>query len=179
MSRNVRIPKGAFLSALVLVACLYSSISFAEPAISSGELDTYLSGKCFQGVCSPLAGHGSVFVENGLKFDVDPRLVVAIAGQETSFGTNMGCNAEFNAWSWFYKDANNCHDNPLDSWDEGIYWVTRQMWLYFTRDNFTTISQIGAKYCAEGCDSWVPNVTEFYKKELSARDTLVKGNGSV
>lgn len=70
--------------------------SFGEPFISPSEIDIYLLGKS-----SPLADHGSVFVNNGLKFDVDPRLVIAIAGAETTFATNMGCNAPFNAWSWF------------------------------------------------------------------------------
>jgi membrane-bound lytic murein transglycosylase B len=45
-----------------------------------------------------------IFIDNGIEFDVDPRLVIAIAGAETTFGTNMGCNAVFNAWSWFWTE---------------------------------------------------------------------------
>jgi hypothetical protein len=40
------------------------------------------------------------------------------------------------------------------------------MWLYFTRDHLTTIHDIGAKYCTEGCENWVPLVTLFYRDEL-------------
>jgi len=60
-----------------------------------------------RGKHSPLAEHGSIFIDNGIEFDVDPRLVIAIAGAETTFGTNMGCNAVFNAWSWFWNDPIN------------------------------------------------------------------------
>jgi hypothetical protein len=91
-------------------------------------------------------------------------LVTAIAGAETTFGHQL-C-AEFNAWNWFWKNPDQCQDNPEGSWEEGIQDVTRQMWLYFTRDKLTTISDIGKTYCKEGCEHWVPNVTQFYQVEL-------------
>jgi hypothetical protein len=47
---------------------------------------------------SPLAGLGNVFAAAGQKYGVDPRLVVAISGAESSFGKHLfGAN---NGWGW-------------------------------------------------------------------------------
>jgi hypothetical protein len=149
---------------------LLASFSSTEPFISASDIDAYLTQKL-----SPLAGLGSVHVENGIRFDIDPRLVVAIAGAETTFGTNMGCNAQFNAWSWFWNDPNDCPNNELDSWEDGIYFVTRQMSLYRTRflqeSEAFTIRNIGLTYCAEGREHWESNVTKFYADELGGDTT--------
>ena len=179
MTKILGFLKITLLRTVFLLVFLYPNISLAEPFMSSNEIDSYLVGKCFSGLCSPLAGHGSVFFDNGISFQVDPRLVVAIAGAETRFGTDMSCNASFNAWSWFWKNPDACGDNSVSSWDEGIYWVTRQMWLYFTRDGLTTIPKIGAKYCAEGCENWVPLVTQFYHNELGGDTTDLGFSGTL
>ncbi|MBI2683897.1 MAG: C40 family peptidase [Actinobacteria bacterium] len=48
----------------------------------AGELDTYLTQRG-----SPLAGLGTVFVSAAANVSIDPRLLVAISGAETSFAT--------------------------------------------------------------------------------------------
>jgi len=135
-------------------------IAHAAPAMSAAEIDSYLSGKG-----SPLAGHGQVFVDKGRQYDIDPRLLVAIAGAESTFGQYI-CTS-YNAWNWFY---NAWCDSPFDSWDDGIDKVNKGLReLYFDggldgvmRD---TIPLIGEKYCP-GCSNWVNNVTMFYQNEL-------------
>ena len=60
-------------------------VEVASLSISSGlaaELDSYLSTKG-----SPLAGYGQVFVTEAQRVQMDPRLLVAITGAETAFGT--------------------------------------------------------------------------------------------
>jgi hypothetical protein len=103
----MRIAKDIIIALSVTIS---SSRLFAEPAISSCFIDQYLSGKS-----SPIAGNGTVFAAEGLKYVVDPRLVVAIAGAESSFGTNwVNCpQSGFNAWSWFYNA--NCANSPFAS----------------------------------------------------------------
>jgi len=51
----------------------------AAPVISARGIDEYLPGKG-----SPLAGHGQTFVEKGSQYNIDPRLLVAIAGVRQS-----------------------------------------------------------------------------------------------
>ncbi len=55
----------AFLISLGLGIFLISSLSFSEPSISAARIDEYLRGKH-----SPLAEHGSIFIDNGIEFDV-------------------------------------------------------------------------------------------------------------
>ena len=72
------------------------------------QIDDYLRDKG-----SPLAGQGEAFVNSGRTHNVDPRLLVAIAGAETTFGLNT-C-AEYNAWNWFYVDTSQCSKNRLSA----------------------------------------------------------------
>jgi len=136
----------------------------AAPAISVAEIDSYLSGKS-----SPLASHGQVFADKGRQYDVDPRLVVAIAGAESTFGTNGQCALERNnAWGWG-GGWPSCWQ--FDSWDEGIDTVTeglRRLYLDGGLDGVIrdTIPLIGEKYCGPNCPNWVNNVTLFYHDEL-------------
>lgn len=143
--------------------------SQSAPCISSAAIDAYLQAKS-----SPLGGTGNIFIANGLQSNVDPRLIVAIAGAESSFGTRI-C-ADFNAWNWFWCygqntcGANPCGNSPFNSWEEGITSVTRGIRRYFNR-GYTTIPLIGGRYCADGCENWVPNVTRFYRDDLGGDTT--------
>lgn len=116
-------------------------------------IDAYLTQKS-----SPLAGTGAAFVASGFSSNVDPRLIVAIAGAESSFGRFL-C-APFNAWNWFWGGT--CAASPFTSWQEGIATVTKYMRLSYLNKGYTTIPLIGSKYCASGCQNWVPNVSLFY-----------------
>lgn len=58
---------------------------------SAADIDRYLAGKR-----SPLAGLGGVFVRESAAVGVDPRLLVAISGAETSFGTTGNAAAIHN-----------------------------------------------------------------------------------
>src|SRR5689334_19737897 len=66
----------------------------ASPA--AARIDAYLARKR-----SPLSGLGASFSGYGRDYNVDPRLVVAIAGAETTFSGHV-C-VEKNAWNWFYR----------------------------------------------------------------------------
>jgi len=130
----------------------------ASPHITAEAIDNYLSGEG-----SPLAGLGQVLVEKGRQYNVDPRLVVAIACHETTFGTRL-C-APYNAWNWFH--GGECPKSPFDSWEQGIDIVTEALGrFYFEEMGRRTIPDIGAKYCAVGCEHWIPEVTWFYYDEL-------------
>jgi len=121
------------------------------------QIDTYLTGKN-----SPIAGNGAVFFSSGSIYNVDPRLVVAIAGAESSFGTAWDACPEtgFNAWSWFYGGS--CPNSSLISFADGISKVTSGIRRLYLNKGYTTIPQIAEMYCGSGCESWIPNVTQFY-----------------
>src|SRR5262245_60826532 len=84
----------------------------APPASMAARLDAYLAKKH-----SPLKGIGGSLVSDANAYGVDPRLVVAISGAETTFGKAV-CG-EHNAWNWFhcYADGscgtNACKSSPF------------------------------------------------------------------
>lgn len=131
-----------------------------DPNLGS-DIDSFLGTEH-----SPIAGDGSVFFSNGATQDVDPRLIVAIAGAESSFGTNWAaCSPSgFNAWSWFWNG--NCANSPFSSYAEGIAVVTRGIRRGYLNKGYTTIGRIESRYCASGCGGWTNNVTTFYVTDL-------------
>ncbi len=128
---------------------------------SAADIDTFLQN-------SPLAGTGSAHLAAAQQWDVDPRLIVAISGAESSFGRNI-C-AAYNAWNWFY--GGDCPNSPFSSWEEGINTVTRRIrQLYFDTWHLYTIHDIGQTYCGSGCENWEPNVRYFYAAQGGDPDT--------
>lgn len=146
------------------VFLVVSIASFAAPFQSNlaSIIDSYLAGRQ-----SPMVGNGNVFFQEGVKWSVDPRLIVAISGQEQDFGkAPTSCNSVNNAWSWFYNGLR-CPEAAFVSWAEGIQTVTEYIRLsYFDRYGATTIPAIGQIYCTELCGDWPENVTIFYRDHL-------------
>ena len=134
----------------------------AEPLAAT--IDAYLAEKG-----SPLAGLGAEFVASGRRHDVDPRLVVAIAGAETSFGTRLGCYDSsgnvvanpYNAWNWFYKGG--C-PSPFASWGDGIDRVTAGLRRLYLDQGLESIEAIAEKYTATEREVWVENVRRIYQE---------------
>ena len=145
----------ALALALLLAAAAPAATTFDySPASPSGsQIDDYLTRKHSQ-----MAGFGDSFSNYGRTYNVDPRLVVSIAGAETTFGQHV-C-AEKNAWNWFYR--RNCPQSPFASYEAGLERVTRFMRLSYINRGYDSIESIRYKYCATGCDNWVPLVTRFH-----------------
>jgi cell wall-associated NlpC family hydrolase len=101
-----------------LVAALNgSSLPAAGP--TAVAIDAFLGSQN-----SPLTGLGAIFVADGEAAGIDPRLLVAITGAETSFGTygpaqaihnpfGLGPNLAFPSWSASIQAAANTLGGPL------------------------------------------------------------------
>ncbi len=122
------------------------------------EIDSYLASKN-----STIKSDGGVFLSSGISNNVDPRLIVGIAGAESTFGTNWGAcpSSGFNAWSWFWSGSG-CATSPFSSYAEGISVVTKGIRRGYLNKGYTTIGLIQSHYCASGCQDWVKNVTGPY-----------------
>jgi hypothetical protein len=152
-----------------IIASLTQATALAEPYEPQlgSKIDSYLWREH-----SPI-GDGAVFFSQGVQWDVDPRLIVAIAGAESSFGTRwVDCQQiHFNAWSWFWGGT--CPTSPFASYADGINTVTKFMRLAYFNHGQTTIPLIqsgtaanpGHQYCAKNCSNWIKNVTNSYKSD--------------
>ena len=128
------------------------------PSVSAESLDRYLQSKG-----SPLAGEGAAFLESGVEHELDPRLIVAIAGAESYFGIQT-C-APFNAWGW------GCPTSPFSfrDWAHAIDTITLGLRENYVDDGLTTVGEIHLRYAPPNAKNdptdlnyaWANNVARF------------------
>ncbi len=143
--------------ALALVVPTNASAAAAMPP-TAGEIDAYRASKG-----SPMTGQGAAYVASGGQWQVDPRLVVAIAGAESNFG-QITC-APFNAWGW------GCPNGPyeFESWADGFDTVMKGLRTNYLSEGRTSVALIHQKYAPVGAandptglnDNWTVNVSRF------------------
>ncbi len=129
---------------------------------SAASIDAYLQSKG-----SKMAGQGFFFMLSGTRYGIDPRLLVAISGAESSFGQQL-CGP-FNAWGW------SCPGNPaaFGSWAAGIETVTRGLKIGYIDQGLTSVPAINGKYAPIGAgndptnlnSNWTTNVSRFLAEQ--------------
>lgn len=100
------------------------------------------------------------FVRAGRRYGIDPALLVAISGAESSFGRIT--SGSHNAWGWG-------PGIPFRSWQEGINTVARGLKQGYISQGRTTVAEIGAKWAPSGASNdptnlnsnWAKNVNKF------------------
>jgi hypothetical protein len=142
---------------------LLGSASLAGPFYPnlSPQIHAFLGGHK-----SPIVNDPSsdpAFILAGVMNNVDPRLIAALTGPETTYGTNYGrCPAAgFNAWSWLPR--NTC--KSFKSYGDAINYSASALNRLYLDVGLTTIPAIFNTYCKTGCASdWVSVVTAAYTK---------------
>ncbi|EKD56035.1 MAG: hypothetical protein ACD_58C00316G0008 [uncultured bacterium] len=111
---------------------------------------------------SPLIDKVDVFVAAGKKYNVNPALMLAIAQQESSFGTTgVATSGGFN-----YYGITKCSGGfrSFTSWNEAIYFHAEYLKTEYIDKGFDTIEKMGDKYCPAEADplnqNWIPGVTQ-------------------
>lgn len=92
---------------------------------------------------SPLAKYTGAIWRAGRRYGVDPRLIVAISGQETGFGTYGPARQIKNAWGWGPHI-------PFRSWQDAIDTVARGLRTGYLDQGLTTPDAIGRKWAPVG-----------------------------
>ena len=96
---------------------------------------------------APLAKYADTIVSAALEYGIDYRLVAAISVIESEGGKN--CFRSYNAWGWGRKS--------FDSWEDGIYTVTKGLSKYYA-NGATTPESISVSYCPPNAAHWASNV---------------------
>lgn len=126
---------------------------------------------------SPLAPYAATIVAAGRKYGVDPRLIVAIAGAETTFATNPAAG----------RDITTGH-NPFGmgphiqypSWEAGIEAATRNLRKNYLDQGLGSVVAIRNKWAPLGAandptglnSAWVKNVSGVLE-QLGGRSDAV------
>jgi hypothetical protein len=110
---------------------------------------------------SPLLPHASLIVEVGRKYNVDPRLIVAIAQQESNLGKKSPENC-YNAWGWgIHERGTKC----FPTWSEAIEAVTRGIANGYCAKGFCDDPCIMMrKYTPKSNGSWCAGVNQFLRE---------------
>lgn len=106
---------------------------------------------------SPLYYEAAHFVEEADTHGIDWRLVVAIAGVESTFGKRIP-SGSYNAWGWGVYTGRQT-GAVFESWLEGIHTVSAFLRTKYIDDDLDSIPEIGQRYAASG--AWSGNVQYF------------------
>lgn len=128
-------------------------------SISSDSENTMVNkiNRFFEG--TPMSGHGSDFVNAGIKYNVDPYFIAAITMQESSGGLYVG--AQCNAWG---RKALGGGWMSFPSWTAGIFNETKYIADNYLDEGLNSINSISYKYCPSPREQWVSGVTGFQQQ---------------
>lgn len=108
---------------------------------------------CLKRYGSPMAPYAQNIADAARRHNVNPALIIAIAGVESSFGKHApGCNA----WGWGGK--------RWSSWPEAIEDYTQSLSQKYLR-RCRTIEDINRRYCPNR--RWSSKVRHFYSQILN------------
>jgi len=109
---------------------------------------------------SPLLPYAGIIVSSAEKSGIDPKLIVAIAQQESNLGKSSPENC-FNAWGWgIHSEGTLC----FDSWNEGINTFVSGLAEKYLAYGLRTPEEIMTKYNATSPGgAWAKGVNQFLK----------------
>lgn len=110
---------------------------------------------------SPLQAHAQDFIEAADTYDVDWKLVPAIAGVESTFGKHIPGGHEpsftsYNGWGWGIYGDNRL---GFKSWRDGIFTVTKGLKEGYIDQGLTEPYAMNRKYAAS--KTWGQKVSYF------------------
>jgi hypothetical protein len=122
-------------------------------------LNRFLSG-------SPLENYADYFISEADKYNLDFRLVPAIAMCESNLGKHIPSSDSYNAYGIAVYTGQN-HGAKFGSWNESISWVSKFIHDKFMKKNIVDIKEIGAIWAPPSVEkghSWANCVETFMRK---------------
>jgi len=123
----------------------------ARPVIIRQYLEKYRS---------PLVDQADHFFQISQKYNLDYRLLVAIAQQESNLGKKVPDDTH-NAWGWGIHSRGTL---GFSSWEEGIETVAQGLRENYLNRGFIDVEQIAARYAPPSKESWAFGVNQFMEE---------------
>jgi WD40 repeat protein len=124
----------------------------------SADISRYLS--CYN---SPLKDKADLIVKIGQVYNVDPRLIVALAGASSEFGKEGFCAQQRNnPWAYPGK-GKDCQAFP--SVEEAMETVALSLWDQIHRQGVRNFKELVASWCIADCQNWAEQVAQFYQEQ--------------
>ena len=101
---------------------------------------------------SPLKEHAASFIEEADRYNVDWRLVAAIAGTESTFGKHIP-GGSYNAWGWGIPTGAQS-GIAFKSWKDAITQISAGLRKNYLDKGAVSVEQIGRIYAASPAWSW-------------------------
>ncbi len=116
---------------------------------------------------SPLADEAEIFVSEADKYQIDYRLLPAMAGVESWFGTRLPAKS-YNAWGWGIYGT---HMTYFTSWEDGIHTISKELReRYMDKWGDRNVYEIGHHYASD--QKWAGKVMHFiYDMEAFEKKT--------
>lgn len=120
---------------------------------------------------SPMSDAADAFVLFADKYSLDWKLVLAIAGTESTFGKHIPTGS-YNAWGWGVFTGKQTGIG-FTSWENGVEEVSRGLKEKYIDKGAVTLDQIGDIYAASS--AWASHVRFFIEKidSFSPSDPLL------
>ena len=133
------------------------------------DLRAYLQSKG-----SPMARYTDDILKASRKWRIDPKLIVAIAGAESSFGKHL--SGTFNAWGIG-------PGRSYGSWTDGINAAAKLLRENYVGEGLTSLREIQAKWAPLGAgndptnlnSAWLRNTSTFYNELGGNPNTVSSG----
>jgi RHS repeat-associated protein len=126
-----------------------------DPSVSASTLNNYLGTKN-----SPMVGQGTNLMNSGGQYNIDPRLLVSLAGAETGFGNNITAG-QFNAFNVLYHGLN----SPFASFQSAINSVGHSLTNPRNGYDFTSTATLYGHYCYGNCSAGLKNLNTFMNQQ--------------
>ena len=126
---------------------------------------------------SPMADSVEALVDAAQRHGIDPRIMVAIAGQESEFGTTNPASLRNNPFGFLWNGG---LDSPFESWEAGYERVATRLAEMINDEGFTSVYALGEGdpnvandgYCEVGASNdpsglntgWIGGVSAMYRE---------------
>lgn len=107
---------------------------------------------------SPMEPYSKFIVETSDRYNLDFRLLTAIAQKESGLGRAMPSDDCNNAWGYgIHSQGTLC----FDSWEEGIEIVSKGLKENYVDKGYVTVEQIMKKYAHPDSTTWAEGVLQY------------------